>query len=43
VMRVDLELQPAQTSRAVTWAVGALLDDLKQRNEAVVSKNVPKK
>jgi AcrR family transcriptional regulator len=43
VMRVDLELQPAQTSRAVTWAVGALLDDLKQRNDAVVSKNVSKK
>jgi AcrR family transcriptional regulator len=38
VMRVDLELKPAQTSRAVTWAVGALFDDLKRRNEAVVSR-----
>ncbi len=38
VMRVDLALKPAQTSRAVTWAVGALLDDLKRRNETAVPK-----
>ena len=41
VMRIDLELKPAQTSRAVTWAVGALLDDLKRRNQAVLV--MPKK
>ena len=38
VMRVDLDLRSAQASRGVTWAIGALLEDLKRRNEAVVPK-----
>ena len=38
VLRVDLDLKPAQTIRAATWAIGALLDDLKRRNEAAVPK-----
>lgn len=38
VLRIDLELEPAQTSRGMTWAVTALLDDLKRRNAAAAKK-----
>jgi AcrR family transcriptional regulator len=34
VLSVDLDLEPAATARGVSWAVGALLDDLRRRNDA---------
>jgi AcrR family transcriptional regulator len=37
VLSVESNLETAEASRGVTWAIGALLDDLERRNDAAAT------